>query len=90
MYVLSKQMQDTKVHRYSLVHWEDLVDSAQAADMQLYQPMIIKEGKLQYKATGSFLTGSYWKDAFFMLRNDTFYRFGHRKDKDPELAMQLR
>ncbi|XP_072036604.1 LOW QUALITY PROTEIN: pleckstrin homology domain-containing family M member 2-like [Amphiura filiformis] len=84
------EMQDTKVHLYSLVHWEDLVDSAQAADMQLYQPMVIKEGRLQFKANGSFLTGSYWKDAFFMIRNDTFYRFGYKKDKDPQLAVQLR
>ena len=83
-------MQDTKVQLYSLIHWEDLVDSATDADMQLYQPMIIKEGKLQFKTAGSFLVGSYWKDGYFMLRNDTFYRFGHRKDKDPELAMQLR
>ena len=84
-------MHETKVHLYSLIHWEDVVDSGADADMQLYQPTIVKEGKLQYKTIGSFLVGSYWKEAYFMLRNDTLYRFAHRKDtSEPEIAVQLR
>ncbi|XP_072175127.1 pleckstrin homology domain-containing family M member 2-like [Diadema setosum] len=83
------EMSDVRVHLYSLVHWEDLVDSSTAADMQLYLPPTKVKGMLHYKTRESFFVGSYWKVAYFKLKNNIFRRYGRRLDDEPELVIEL-
>ncbi|XP_038077828.1 pleckstrin homology domain-containing family M member 2-like [Patiria miniata] len=84
------EMQNIKLHLYSLVHWEDLTDLSMTPDLQLYEPQVTRKGYLHYKVPGNFLKGNSWKKAWFALRNEMFCRFLQRKDQQPDLSVQLR
>ena len=81
-------MSEVQVHLYSLVHWEDLLDSSTDADLQLYLPATKRKGLLHYKTKESFFVGSYWKSAYFKLKHNVLKRYS-RKDEVPDLIIEL-
>ncbi|XP_063965249.1 pleckstrin homology domain-containing family M member 2-like [Lytechinus pictus] len=83
------EMSDVQVYLYSLVHWEDLLDSNTAADLQLYLPPTKRKGMLHYKTKESFFVGSYWKAAFFKLKQNVLKRYQRKDAEEPDLVIDL-
>lgn len=82
------EMSDVRIHLYTLVHWEDLLDTNTAADLQLYIPLTKRKGMLHYKTRETFFVGSYWKSAYFKLKNNVLKRYG-REAEEADLSIDL-
>ncbi|XP_074655042.1 pleckstrin homology domain-containing family M member 2-like [Tubulanus polymorphus] len=82
------QVNDVEVLRYTLVHWEDPGSSSQTC----MHNHTSKEGILLYKDHSSFLLGSIWKAAYFVLKDGVLYQYDDQQDSRlsvPKLCLPL-
>lgn len=79
------------VHLYSLVHWEDPLDTSMSP---IHSPTFggttsIKEGSVQYKAGTTYLGKELWKSCYAVLSSGTLYLYSDKADVTPVLSVTM-
>nr|XP_015192683.1 PREDICTED: pleckstrin homology domain-containing family M member 2 isoform X3 [Lepisosteus oculatus] len=77
---------------YSLVHWEDPLDTSGDHDAGLHNhpdSSVVKEGPLLYRAGTSYLGKEVWKSCYLVLSNGILFQYPERTDVTPLLSINM-
>lgn len=85
------EVADVCIHLYSLVHWEDPLDTCLSP---LQSPTSggstsIKEGPVQYKAGTSYLGKEQWRSCYAVLNSGILYLYSDKADVTPVLSVTM-
>lgn len=85
------EVADVRVNMYSLVHWEDPLDTSMSP---IHSPTFggttsIKEGFVQYKAGTTYLGKELWKSCYAVLSNGILYLYSDKADVTPVLSVTM-
>ncbi|KAM9342710.1 pleckstrin homology domain-containing family M member 2 [Pholidichthys leucotaenia] len=86
------EVSEVSIQLYSLVHWEDPMDTSLSPQGGSPGPGGLhstKEGPLQYRAGTTYLGKEQWKSCYLVLSNGILYLYAERTDVTPVLSVTM-
>ncbi|KAF7649496.1 hypothetical protein LDENG_00140640 [Lucifuga dentata] len=87
------EVSEVCIRLYSLVHWEDPLDTAvspQDVSPGFGGSSSAKEGAMQYRAGTTYLGKELWKSCYLVLSKGVLYLYAERGDGTPVLSVTMR
>lgn len=83
------EVADVCMNLYSLVHWEDPLDTSLSPVHSSMSGGSIKEGTVQYKAGSTYLGKELWKSCYLVLSNGILCLYAEKGDMTPVLTVTM-